>query len=127
MNNFEEILKDYLLQFKGLPANHLTHALRLMSDKEDGTMVDGIIAMIDRLINNRKISVITSFLTGSVGTALVFGALGIYFKRKENKKHEEECQKIIKAFENEIVIANSDINDFAKEPVSDTNNAVIYE
>lgn len=127
MNNFEELLKDYLLQIKGLPANHLTHALKLMSDKEDGTMVDGIIAIIDRLISNQNISVTTAFLTGSIGAALVVSALGIYFKRKENKKHEEECQKIIKTFENEIVLAKTDINSIAKEPVSNTDNTVIYE
>lgn len=127
MNNFEEILKDYLLQFKGLPANHLTHALKQMSDKEDGTMVDGIIAIIDKLISNQKRSVTTAFWTGSIGTALVVSALGIYFKHKESKKHEEECQKIIKAFENEIALAKSDINSIAKEPVSNTDNTVIYE
>lgn len=127
MNNFEEILKDYLLQFKGVPVNHFTHALKLMSDKEDGTMVDGIIAIIDRLISNQKRSVTTAFCTGSIGTALVVSALGIYFKSKENKKHEEECQKIIKAFENEIALAKSDINSIANEPFFNVDNAVIYE
>lgn len=127
MNNFEEILKNYLLQFKGLPANHLTHALKLMSDEEDGTMVDGIIAIIDRLISNQKRNETTAFWTGSIGTALVVSAFGIYFKRKENKKHEEECKKIIKAFENEMALAKTDINSIAKETVSHTDNTVIYE
>lgn len=127
MNNFEKILKDYLSQFKGLPANHLTHGLKLMSDKEDGTMVDGIIAIIDRLINNEKRSVATAFWTGSIGTALVVNVLWIYFKQKENKKHQAECQKIINAFENEIALAKSDINSITKETVSNTNNTVNCE
>lgn len=127
MNKFEEILKDYLLQFKGLPANHLTHALKLMSDKEDGTMIDGIIEIIDRLISNQKRSVTTAFWTGSIGTALVVSVLGIYFKHKENKKNEEKYQKIIKTFENEIALAKSSINSITKEPKSNTESTVNYE
>lgn len=127
MNNYEEVLKNYLLQFKGKPANHLTSALKKMSDKEEGTMVDGIIAIIDRLISNQKKSETTAFLTGSIGTALVVSVLVIYFKHRENKKHKEECQKIIKAFETEIALAKSDINNISKKSFSNTDNVVNCE
>lgn len=128
MNNFDgETIKNYLLQFKGLPANHLTHALKSMSDKKDGTMTDGIIAIIDELesrYKEREIFVaILALVAESIGTLLVIN-LKKYFKRKGNKKYEED-QKIIKVFEDEITLAKSDINNIAKESVFNTNNAEI--
>ena len=62
MNDFGKNVKEYLLQFKDMPANHFTHALKQISGSEDGTMVDGVIEIIDRLISDRERSTTTAFL-----------------------------------------------------------------
>lgn len=115
MNYFEENVKDYLIQFKTMPANYFTHALKQFSDDEDGTMVDGVIKIVDGIINDQKKSEITAFFVGSIGTAVIGSIFWIHSKHKEKKKHEEECQKIIKTFENEIALAKSDTDSIDEE------------
>lgn len=127
MNDFGENVKDYLLQFKAMPANHFTHALKQISGSENGTMVDGVIEIIDRLISDRERSTTTAFFVGSIGTALVGSVFWIYSKHREKKKHEEECQKIIKTFENEIALGKSDTNPIVEKACPITDNAMIYE
>lgn len=127
MNDFGEIIKDYLLQFKTMPANHFTHALKQISGSEDGSMVDGVIEIVDRLINDKKRSATTAFWVGSIGTALVGSVFLIHSKHREKKKHEEECQKIIKAFENEIALGKSDTKPTAQKACPYTDDARIYE
>lgn len=127
MNDFGENLKDYLLQFKAMPANHFTHALKQISGSGDGTMVDGVIEIVDRLISDKERSATTAFFAGSIGTALVGSVFWIHSKHREKKKHEEECQKIIKAFENEIALEKSDTKPIAEKVCPNTVNAMIYE
>ncbi len=127
MNDFGENVKDYLLQFKAMPANHFTHALKQISGSEDGTMVDGVIAIVDRLISDKEQSATTAFFVGSIGTALVGSVFWIYSKHREKKKHEEECQKIIKTFENEIALGKLDTNPIAEKTCSNTDTPIIDE
>lgn len=127
MNDFGENVKDYLLQFKAMPANHFTHALKQISGSEDGTMVDGVIVIVDRLISDREQSTTTAFFVGSIGTALVGSVFWIYSKHREKKKHEEECQKIIKTFEKEIALGKSNTNTIAEKTCPITDKAMIYE
>lgn len=117
MNDFGENVKGYLLQFKAMPANYFTHALKQISDGEDGTMVDGVIKIVDRLISDKKRSETTAFFVGSIGTSIFW----IHSKHKEKKRHEEECKKIIKTFENEIALAKSDTNCIAEKTCSSTD------
>ena len=126
MNNFGENIKDYLLQFKDMPANHFTSGLKQMSGSENGTMVDGVIKIIDQLIYEKKKSTTTAFFVGIFsGSALVGSVFLIRSKYIEKKKHGEECQKIIKTFENEIALGKSDTNPIAEKAYSDTDNAMI--
>lgn len=127
MNDFGENVKDYLLQFKAMPANHFTHALKRISGSEDGTMVDGVIVIVDKLISDRERSTTTAFFVGSIGTALVGSAFWIYSKYREKKKHEEECQKIIKTFEKEIALGKTGTNPIAEKACPITDKAMIYE
>lgn len=125
MNDFGKNVKEYLLQFKDMPANHFTHALKQISSSDDGTMVDGVIEIVDRLISDKEQSATTAFFVGSIGTALVGSVFWIRSKHREKKKHEEECQKIIKTFENEIALGTSDTNPIAEKAYPDTDNAII--
>jgi hypothetical protein len=126
MNDFGENVKNYLLQFNAMPANHLTHALKQISGSEDGTMVDGLIEIVDRLISDKKRSTTTAFFVGSIGTAFAGSFFWIHSKHREKKKHEEECQKIIRTFENEIAMGKSDTNPLAEKACPNTENAMIY-
>lgn len=125
MNDFGENVRGYLLQFKAMPANNFTHALKQISSSEDGTMVDGVIEIIDRLISDKKRSETTALFTGCIGTAVVGSIFWIHSKHKEKKKHEEECQKIIKSFENEIAIGKSNTNPILEKACSNTDNPII--
>lgn len=125
MNDFGKNVKGYLLQFRAMPANHFTHALKQISGSEDGTMVDGVIEIVDRLISDKKRSETTAFFVGSIGTAVVGSIFWIHSKHREKKKYEEECQKIIKTFENEIALGKSDTNSIAEKTCSNTDNSII--
>lgn len=125
MNDFGENVKVYLLQFKAMPANHFTHALKLISGSEDGTMVDGVIEIVDRLISDKKRSETTAFFVGSLGTAVVGSIFWIHSKYREKKKYEEGCKKIIKTFENEIALGKSGTNSIAENTCSNTDNPII--
>lgn len=131
MNDFGENVKDYLLQCKAMPANHFTHALKQISGSEDGTMVDGVIEIVDRLISDKKRSETTAFftgcITGCIGTAVVGSIFLIHSKHKEKKKHEEECKKIIKTFENEVALGKSNTNPIVEKVCSNTNTPIIDE
>lgn len=128
MNDFGENVKDYLLQFKAMPANHFTSGLKKMSGSEDGTMVDGVIKIVDQLIYEKKKSTTTSFFVGIFsGSALVGSVFWIRSKYIEKKKHEEECQKIIKTCENEIALGRSDTNPICEKLCPNTDNAMVYE
>ena len=48
-------------------------------------------------------------------------------KHKEKKKHEEECQKIIKTFENEIVLGKTNTNPIVEKVCSNTDTPIIDE
>ena len=123
MNDFEENIKEYLLQFKAKPANHFTCALKNINGSEDGTMVDGVVKIVDRLISEKKKCETTAFFVGSIGTAVAGSIFWIYAKHREKKKHEEECQKIIKTFEKEIALEKSDL--IAEKTCSNTDTPII--
>ena len=128
MNSFGEIIKDYLLQFKDMPANHFTSGLKQMSGSEDGTMVDGVIKIVDQLIYEKKKSITTAFFVGIFsGSALVGSVFWIRSKYIEKQKHGEECQKIIKTCENEITLGRADTNPISEKIHPYTDNAIIYE
>lgn len=129
MNDFGENVRDYLLQFKAMPANNFTHALKQISSSEDGKMVDGVIEIVDRLISDKKRSEITALftgcITGCIGTAVIGSIFWIHSKHKEKKKHEEECKKIIKSFENEIALGKSNANPIVEKACSNTDTPII--
>lgn len=131
MNDFGENIRGYLLQFKAMPANNFTHALKQISSNEDGTMVDGVIEIVDRLISDKNRSELTALftgcITGCIGTAVIGSIFWIHSKHKEKKKHEEECQKIIKSFENEIALGKSNANPIVEKAYSNTDTPIINE
>lgn len=92
MDNLPENIIDDLLQLDGKSADHVTRALKRMSGRKDGTMVDGLMKMVDAFIKDKYDSILSTkktygaggFVAGIVFTGLLAG--GVYLYNKKEKR-----------------------------------------
>jgi len=109
-------IKNSLLQLKGKPADHVTHALKTIDGGEDGSMIGGLIKIVDRFIEDKRRSVATAkkdygiggCLIGTVVTGITFGGIWLYSNHKEKKQHDKECMGIVKVFKDEVIAADEE-------------------
>ena len=127
MNNTEIKIKNHLDQLKGKPADYVTRAFKEYSGTKDGTMVDGIINMIDELVADKKLSVedarikcgVGCFVGGTVMTAVLGGVVWLHSKREVKKEHQVKQAELVEILEKEVVRAKQGevIDDIAETNV----------
>lgn len=116
MGNLPEHIKDDLLQLEGKSADHVTHALKRMSGRKDGTMVDGLMKMVDAFIKDKQESISSTkktygaggFAAGIVFTGLVAGGAYLYDRKKRKNESQIEAEWIQKIMDEEVELANAE-------------------
>lgn len=116
MGNFSENIKSDVIQLNGKSANHVTHALKRMSGSEDGTMVDGLMKLVDAFVNDKQESVSSTkktygaggFVLGTVLTGLITRGVYVYYKKKKKKEKQIEANRIQQIMDDEVELAKSD-------------------
>lgn len=114
MGNLSENIKGDLVQLNGKSADHVTHALKKMSGSEDGTMVDGLMNLVDAFIEDKRDSVSSTkkiygtggFVAGIVLTGLIVGGVYVYDKRKKKKEMQIEADRLQQIMDDEVELAN---------------------
>lgn len=114
-NEFENILQ----QCKGKSANYITHALKMLGGGENGSMVEGMMRIIEVFKEDKRNSVQSAKgkygMCGLVLGISVTSIMGLYLRKKENEKHEEEKKIILKTFNNEIGASGTEECSIARE------------
>lgn len=114
-NEFENILQ----QCKGKSANYITHALKMLGGGENGSMAEGMMRIIEVFKEDKRNSVQSAKgkygMGGLVLGISVTSIMGLYLRKKENKKHEEEKKIILKTFNNEIGASSTEECSIARE------------
>lgn len=127
MSDLATTITSSLLQLRGKPADHMTHALKMLGGGENGSMVDGVLRIVCALDNDKKISVkeakrnygIGGALIGTAVTGLIGGGIWIHSKRKKKKEYQEECKKIKQTLDNEVKLAVEEKADADSEKSSE--------
>lgn len=124
MGNLSENIKGDLVQLNGKSADHVTHALKSMSGSDDGTMVDGLMKLVDAFVKDKQDSVRTTkktygaggFAAGTILFGLIAGGVYVYDKRKKKKEMQTEADRLKKIMDDEVELANADKqNELKKE------------
>jgi hypothetical protein len=114
-NEFENILQ----QCKGKSANYITHALKMLGGGENGSMAEGMMRIIEVFKEDKRNSVQSAKgkygMGGLVLGISVTSIMGLYLRKKENEKHEEEKKIILKTFNNEIGASGTEECSIARE------------
>lgn len=114
-NEFENILQ----QCKGKSANYITHALKMLGGGENGSMAEGMMRIIEVFKEDKRNSVQSAKgkygMGGLVLGISVTSIMGLYLRKKENEKHEEEKKIILKTFNNEIEASSTEECSIARE------------
>lgn len=114
-NEFENILQ----QCKGKSANYITHALKMLGGGENGSMSEGMMRIIEVFKEDKRNSVQSAKgkygMGGLVLGISVTSIMGLYLRKKENEKHEEEKKIILKTFNNEIGASSTEECSIARE------------
>lgn len=116
MGNLAENIKGYLVQLNGKSADHVTHALKRMSGSDDGSMVDGLMKLVDALVKDKQDGVLKTkknygaggFAAGTVLTGLIAGGVYIYNKKKMKKEEKLEACRIQQIMDEEVELAKSE-------------------
>lgn len=109
MSELSTGIKNSLKDLQGRSADVVTHALKALSGKEDGTMTDGLMVIVDTFQKDKEIAIsntkrnygIGGIVTGVIFTATIVGGAWIYSSKEKQKKHEKECETIIDVFKKE--------------------------
>lgn len=114
-NEFENILQ----QCKGKSANYITHALKMLGGGENSSMAEGMMRIIEVFKEDKRNSVQSAKgkygMGGLVLGISVTSIMGLYLRKKENEKHEEEKKIILKTFNNEIGASGTEECSIARE------------
>lgn len=124
MNDIEMILKENLKQLRGKSADHITNFLKNCGGGENGTMVDGIINMLDMLNEDKLHSVkqakMHGIAIGVTGTSIIGGGIYLYIKYRDKKQCREKMQEVVEILKQEVSLAN-------EEKISVAENEEIVE
>ena len=96
---------DCLSELKGKSAAHITHFLKNKGGK-NGTMADGVINMIIDFLEEKereiKLAKRNYGVGGFVAGTIIIGGIWAYSYKKNEKKHQDECEEMAKKFEREL-------------------------
>ena len=124
MNDIGAILKANLKQLRGKSADHITNFLKNCGGGEKGTMVDGIINMLDMLNEDKFHSVkqakMHGIAIGAAGASIIGGSIYLYTKYRDKKRCREKMQEVVEILKQEVALAN-------KEKISVEENDGIVE
>lgn len=120
MNNTRTLIIEDLSHLKGKPANHVSHFLKECCFEEDGTMVDGLINIVD-MLNADKMCSVRNAMAGGISIG-VLGTVGAYLihKHYEKCKSRKKIQEVAEILKQEVALAEK-----KKLPVDE--NEVIEE
>lgn len=106
MNDRITILMENLVSLKGKPADQVTHYIRQWSGKEDGTMVDGLINIIQTV----RISGLRNGIAIGVVTSLVIfsGSAYLVYRHYEKKQSQKQIQEVAEILKQEVALANQE-------------------
>lgn len=112
MNDRTIILMEDLVSLKGKPADQVTHYLKQRSGKEDGTMIDGLIKIVDMLQTNIKDAQRSGLRSGIaigvvISSAAIVGGYLVYrhYEKTQSRKQIQEVAEILKQ---EVELANQE-------------------
>ena len=112
MKDIEMVLKDNLNQLKGKSADHTTYFLKNCGGGENGTMIDGIINMIDMMNRDKLHSVkkakMDGMVIGIVGTSIIRAGIYLYSKYRDKMQCREKIQEVVEILKQEVTLANEE-------------------
>ena len=126
MSDIGTVMKQNLMQLRGKSAKYVTNFLKNSGDGENGTMVDGLINMVDVLkadkdqnVSQAKISYgVGGFGIGVIATSLFGSAIWFHSKYKSRKQCQEESQSVVKMLKQEVAAANEYSDIYINEDLS---------
>lgn len=128
MKNMETMIMNMLMQLRGKSADYITKFLKEWGG-ENGTMADGVINIVQMIIEENRERVIKvgvgCFAMGAVGTASVIGGIHLYSKHKEKKHCREKMEQVAEILRQEAAIANNESTLPVETEVPTENDDVI--
>lgn len=123
MGNLSENIKGDLVQLNGKSADNVTHALKRMSGNENGTMVDGLMKLVDAFVKDKQDSVSSTkktygaggFAVGTVLTGLLAGGIYVYNKKKKKNEMQVEADRIQQIMDEEVELAKAEKTESDKQ------------
>ncbi|MBQ3601111.1 MAG: hypothetical protein II992_07940 [Lachnospiraceae bacterium] len=112
MKDIEMVLKNNLNQLRGKSADHTTNFLKNCGGGENGTMIDGIINMIDMMNRDKLHSVkkakMDGMVIGIVGTSIIGAGIYLYSKYRDKMQCREKMQEVVEILKQEVALANEE-------------------
>lgn len=112
MKDIEMVLKNNLNQLRGKFADHTTNFLKNCGGGENGTMIDGIINMIDMMNRDKLHSVkkakMDGMVIGIVGTSIIGAGIYLYSKYRDKMQCREKMQEVVEILKQEVALANEE-------------------
>lgn len=112
MNNSTAFLMEYLTLLKGKSADHITRFLKKCGGGEDGTMIDGLINIVEMLnadkIANVKNARIGGIAIGAIVMVIIGGGINLCIKHMEKKQCCEKIQEVAEISKQEVSLANEE-------------------
>lgn len=119
-------IRENLIKLRGKPADYVTHFLKTHSGGEKSKMVDGLIDIVDTLIEDKMISVNetkhkSKKRYGSIGFlgGIIFSGSIVFLHKhikkgkidtEKRKQNDDKCDVIIKEIKTEVQSAENSFN-----------------
>lgn len=108
MNNLETRLVNSIQQLKGKSGKYFTSAMKKWGGGEEGSMVDGLLNIVNMMIEDKRLKVNQTKITYGVGGAAAVGLIWLYTNHKERKRNIRNYHSVVEIAEKEVEVANCD-------------------
>ena len=112
MNNLETRLVSAIQQLKGKSGKYFTSTMKKWGGGEEGSMVDGLLNIVNLMSEDKRLKVnqtrVTYGVGGLIGGAAAIGIGWWYTNHKERVRHNQNCNKMVEIVETEVEAAKSE-------------------